>query len=111
MLRKLITSFNMEINELKPHANKQKLENDDLNRAKDLTSCLEKFTQGQKNLNLLLRSQMCVYDRVGLGYNPLKKLYKNCFFKASPPIAPHLTFTYCNNNGHSSYSCKVRKCA
>ena len=38
MLKKLITSLNMEINELKSHVNK-KLENDDLNnRAKDLAS-------------------------------------------------------------------------
>ena len=56
---------------------------------------------------------MCVNDRAGLGYNPLKKqkLYKNIFVKTSPPIASHLTCTYCNNSGHTSYSCKVRKCA
>ena len=74
MLKKIVSPLNIEINELKSHANKQKLENDDLNnKAKDLTSCLEKFTQGQKNLNLFLGSQRCVYDRARLRYNPLKK--------------------------------------
>ena len=51
----------------------KKIDHDDLNdRTNDLTSCLQKFIQGQKNLNLLIESQRCIYDRSVLGYNPLK---------------------------------------
>ena len=38
-------------------------------------------------------------------------MYTNIFVKTFQPTAPHSTCTYCNNNGHTSYSCKVRKCA
>ena len=78
---------NLEIDELKSHAKKIKIENNSLNaKFLDLTSCLEKITQGQKNLNLLLWSQKYVYDKVGFGYNILKKqkLYKNIYVKFSP---------------------------
>ena len=52
-----------------------------------LTTCLENFTKYQKSLDLLLGSQMCVYDLSEIGYNPLvkQKLYKKIFVKALPP--------------------------
>ena len=74
ILKKQIASFVIEIDESKRHVNKLIIENDACNeKILDLTICLEKFTQGQKSLNLLLGSQRCMYDRVGIGYILLKK--------------------------------------
>ena len=69
MLKKQIALFIIEID-----VNKLIIANDALNtKILDLTPCLEKFTQGQKNLNLLLGSQICMYDRVKIGYKTLQK--------------------------------------
>ena len=86
MLRKQIASFMIKIDESNKHVNKLKIENDKLNsKILDLFICLEKFTKGKKNLNLLLGSQRCIYDHARIGYNPLikQKLYKNIFVKTS----------------------------
>ena len=56
------------------HVDKFKVKNDKLNaKILDLTICLEKFTKGKKNLNLLIGSHRYVYDRAGIGYYPSKK--------------------------------------
>ena len=107
MLRKQVTSLTIEIDNSKKHVNKLTIKNDDLNaEILDLTTCLEKFTKGKKNLDLLPRSQMCVYDHAGIGYNILKnqKLYKNIFVKASYPITYKIPCTFCNTEGHTIYS-------
>ena len=90
-----------------------KIENNKLNaKILDLTLCLEKFTKGQKNLNLLLGSQRCIYGCAGIGYNPLKKqkLYKNIFVKESYPTILKILCTFCNTEGHTLYSCHIKKC-
>ena len=86
MLKKQTSSLIIEVNESKKYDDKLKVKNDNLDaKILDLTICLKKFIKGQKSLNLLLGSQKCVYDRVGIGYNSSKKqkLYKNIFVKAS----------------------------
>ena len=48
MLKKIVTSLTLEIDELKLHANEIKNKNESLNeKVLDLTSCLVKFTQGE----------------------------------------------------------------
>ena len=74
MLRKQVASSSIELENSKKHANELTSKNNELNvRILDLTKCLEKFTKGQKGLDLLLGSQRCVYDRAVLGYNLLAK--------------------------------------
>ena len=47
-----------------------------------------------------------------IGYNTLnkQKLYKNFFIKASHPITYKTPCTFCNTDGHTIYSCYVKKC-
>ena len=51
----------------------------------DLNNIVTKFTLGEKNLNILLESQRCLFNKEGLGYRPYKKstYLKNHFVKAS----------------------------
>ena len=44
---------------------------------------LENFTLGEQNLNMLLGNRRCVFDKVGLGFNPTfkEKKYNNFFSK------------------------------
>ena len=78
----------------------------------DLTTCLEKFTKGQKNLELLLGSQRCVYDRAGIGYNTTtkQKLYKNIFVESPSTSTQKLSCTFCNSKEHTKHTCYVKKC-
>ena len=39
----------------------------------DKNEALLKFTRGQKNLELFLSSQKCVFDKSGIGYKPHSK--------------------------------------
>ena len=51
----------------------------------ELNEIVLKFTSGQKNLEKLLNSKKCVFDKGGLGYKPnlKQKYYKNYFVKAT----------------------------
>ena len=39
-------------------------------KIEDLTKIVTNLTNGKKNLNKLLDSQRCVFDKVGIGYSP-----------------------------------------
>ena len=98
---------------MKKHASELTSKNDELNATiLDLTTCLEKFTKGQKNLDLLLGSQRCVYDRAGIGYNTStkQKLYKNIFVESSSSSTQKISCTFCNTEGHTKHTCYVKKC-
>ena len=113
MLRKQIASLSIEIETLKKHANELTSKNIELNDTiLDLTKCLEKFTKGQKNLDLLLGSQRCVYDRAGIGHNTStkQKLYKNIFVESTSFSTQKISCTYCNTEGHTKNTCYVKKC-
>ena len=57
MLRKQIIALTSEIDKSNKHVNKLTAKNNELNdKVLDLTKCLEKFTKGQKDLDLLLGS-------------------------------------------------------
>ena len=53
---------------------------------------------------------MC-FDKGGIGYKPfLKTKYlKNYFVKASSPNDPKFVCNYCNQNGHTSSYCDIKK--
>ena len=68
MLRKQLALLIIEIETSKKNANELANKNNELNsKIWDLTKYLEKFAKGQKNLDLLLGSQKCVFDRAGFG--------------------------------------------
>ena len=93
MLRKQVTALINEIENSNKHVNELNAKNNELNnKVLDLTKCLKKFTKEQKNLDLLIGSQRCVYDRAGLRYNLLdkQKLYKNIF--VNPHHLKHTNF-------------------
>ena len=114
MLRKQVASLTVEIKKSKKHVDEVTIKNNKLNaKVLDLSKCLEKFTKGQKGLDLLLGSQRCVHDRAGLRYNPFltkQKLYKIIFIKTMSPKTHKPPCAFCNTNGHTIYSCYVRKC-
>ncbi len=72
---------------------------------KDLTSCLEKFVNGKKNLNMLLGSQRWMYDKAGIGYNENDN--EKSFENYSKNMGNSLC-TYCGRHTHFSDSCKYR---
>jgi chromosome segregation ATPase len=50
-------------------------------KVENLTKILTNFTNGKKNLNNLLGSQRCVFDKAGIGYNPkIKEKHYQKFF-------------------------------
>ena len=89
-----------------------KNENTSLNtKILDLTEIVHKFTNGKKNFDLMLGGQKCVFDKGGIGYKPfLKTKYlKNYFVKASFSVDSKYICNYCNQNGHPSFSCLIKK--
>ena len=65
----------------------------------------------QKNLEKLLSSKKCVFDKRGLEYksNLKQKYYKNYFVEATS-VSDHIVVCrYCNRNGHLSYTCSIEK--
>ncbi|XP_058222936.1 uncharacterized protein LOC131332656 [Rhododendron vialii] len=92
--------------------NNLRLENDVLkNEVEDLKTSLSKFVQGKENLDMLLGKQRCVFDKVGIGFNPTKKqkFYQNLFVKSTSSSHSYTSCNYCGMNGHLSYSCPIRK--
>ena len=62
----------------------------------------------RKNFDLMLGEQKCVFDKGGIRYKPFLKA-KNYFFKAySSNDSKHIC-NYCNQNGHISFSCLIKK--
>ena len=89
-----------------------KSENASLNeKTLDLTNIVHKFTNGKKNFDLMLDGQKCIFDKGGIGYKPfLKTKYlKNYFIKASSLNGSKYVCNYCNQNGHTRFSCSIKK--
>ena len=63
-----------------------------------------------KNFDQMLGGQRCVFNKGGLGYKPhvKQKYFKNYFVKASTSNSKYVC-TYCNQNGHTSFSCAIKK--
>ena len=112
-LLKIVEEFTNEKEVKLPCSNCDLLskENTSLNdKILDLTKVVHKFTIGKKNFDMMLGGQKCVFDKGGIGYkSSIKQKYlKNYFVKASTSGIKH-TCTYCNQDGHTSFSCFVKK--
>lgn len=89
-----------------------KNENNLLNdKVLDLSKIVYKFTNGKENFELMLGKQKCIFDKGGLGYKPFikQKYLKNYFVKALNQNESKYTCNYCNGNGHTSFSCQIKK--
>ena len=80
-------------------------------KSNKLNEIMLKFTNGQKNLEKLLNSKKCVFDKGGVGYklNLKQKYYKNYFVKATSTIDHKIICHYYNTNGHMNYRCPVKR--
>ena len=96
----------------KSHVDKLIKENEMLKKmSNELNEIVLKFTNGQKNLEKLLSTQKCVFDKGGLGYKPKlkQKYYKNYFVKVTSASDHKIVCHYCNINGHMNYRCHVKR--
>jgi hypothetical protein len=76
-----------------------------------LNITLAKFTLGYKILETIPNSQICVFNKKGLGYQPKKnkKYLKYFFVKAKQSYNPNQTCNYCRNIGHLIYTSPIKK--
>jgi hypothetical protein len=77
-------------------------------KVENLTKILTNFTNGKKNLDNLLGSQRCVFDKAGIGYNPKikEKHYQKFFINENllkSPICKH-----CGKIGHNIHTCPMK---
>ena len=81
------------------------------NKITKLKSMVEKFTLSSIKLQMILDSQKIIYDKVGLGYNPLKKqkFLKNIYANSSSNKFLNITFFKYGKVGHKSYTCFSNK--
>ena len=47
--------------------------NNEKNSVENLNKTLKNFVKGKGNLNKLLGNQKCVFDKVSIGFDPIKK--------------------------------------
>jgi hypothetical protein len=77
-------------------------------KVEKLNKIVTNFTNGKKNLDNLLGSQRCVFDKAGIGYNPKikEKHYKKFFINEKflkIPICEH-----CGKLGHNIHTCPMK---
>jgi hypothetical protein len=77
-------------------------------KVQNLNKILTNFTNGKKNLDNLLGSQRCVFDKAGIGYNPKikEKHYQKFFINENflkSPICKH-----CGKLGHNIHTCPMK---
>jgi len=81
-------------------------------KVKYLVKTCSKLAMGMKNLNVVLGSQNCVFDKVGIGFKSMfkKKTRKfSSFFKTGSHHTSHFqTCFYFLHIGHTIRSCKTR---
>ena len=80
-------------------------------KSNELNKIVLKFTSSQKNLEKLLNSKKCVFDKGGLGYKPnlKQKYYKNYFVKVTSLSDHKIICHYCNQNCHMKYRCPMKR--
>jgi chromosome segregation ATPase len=71
-------------------------------KIEDLTKTVTNLTNGKKNLNKLLGSQRCVFDKAGIGYNTkVKEKHYKKFFKI-------LICEHCGKLEHNLHTCSMK---
>ena len=76
-----------------------------------LKPIVDRFALSSNKLQMIIDSQKAVYDKVGLGYNTLRKqkFLKNIFINASTRKLPNITCFRYDKVGHKAYSCLSNK--
>ena len=83
------------------------------NKVNYLIFTSSKLSMGTTNLNALLGSQNCIFEKVGIGYQTgpkgKQKLF-NSFFKGfGSQSSQSITCFYCMRKSHSVRNCRIRK--
>jgi len=78
-----------------------------------LISTASKLSMGTTNLNALLGSQNCVFEKADIGYqagpNGKQKLFNNLFKGSGSQSSQSIACFYCTRKGHSVRNCRIRK--
>jgi len=78
-----------------------------------LISTASKLSMGTSNLNALLGSQNCVFEKTGIGYQAgpkgKQKLFNNFFKGFGSQPSKSIACFYCMKKGHSVRNCRIRK--
>jgi len=81
-------------------------------KVKYLVKTSSKLAMGTTNLNVVLGSQNCVFDKVRIGFKPMFKTKTrkfSSFFKTSSQHTSHFqTCFYCLHIGHTIRNCRAR---
>jgi len=78
-----------------------------------LITTASKLTMGTTNLNAILGSQNCVFEKAGIGHQPTfprkQKKYNSFFETNTKQFSQPITCFYCMKKGHSVKDCKFRR--
>jgi len=78
-----------------------------------LITTASKLTMGTANLNAILGSQNCVFEKAGIGHQPnfprKQKKYSSFFETNTKQFSQPITCFYCMKKGHSVKDCKFRR--
>jgi len=78
-----------------------------------LITIASKLSIGIANLNAILGSQNCLFEKADIGYQcgfqGKKKKFSSFFKTNEQQFSPFMTCFYCLRKGHSIRNCKVRK--
>jgi len=111
-LNKIYQSSDYENESSKP----AKCENCELleSKVKVLVKTSSKLAMRTTNLNALLGSQNCVFDKAGIGFKPLFKKetrkFSSFFKTGNQHTSRFQTCFYCLHKGHNIRSCTARLC-
>jgi hypothetical protein len=77
-------------------------------KVENLNKILTNFTNGKKNLDNLLGSQRCVFDKAGIGYNPkIKEKHYQKFF-INENFLKSLICKHCGKLWHNIHTCPMK---
>jgi len=78
-----------------------------------LITTASKLTMGIANLNAILGSQKCVFEKAGIGHQPnfprKQKKHSSFFETNAKQFSQPITCFYCMKRGHSVKDCKFRR--
>jgi len=82
-------------------------------KVNSLITTTSKHSMGTTNLNAILGSQNCVFEKVGIGYQigfqGRERKYSSFFKMIEQRFLSPLTCFYCTRKGHYVRNCRIRK--
>jgi len=82
-------------------------------KVKYVIEIVAKFSKETTNLNALLVSKNCSFNKTGLGYKPIfqrkVKKYNNFFSYNEIKTSPFESYFYCLRKGNTIRNCRVKK--